>query len=215
MCQFNKALLAKQSWHLLKNLNSLFSRVLKVKYFPNFDFINANLGTMPSFTWKSIWAAKVTLCSSLAWRVGTGEQILINKDAWIPGAKQYKLSKHIQTMHNCKVTELIDLISRTWKEDMVIRTIQATDATRIFRIPLARTVHDDLQVWQRELSGEFTVRSAYKLLQNLENDPMAYALHEPDMKFYKTMWNLNLPSKLKITLWRIFWNLIPTLVNLQ
>lgn len=59
------------------------------------------------------------------------------------------------------------------------------------------------------------MRSAYKLLQDIEIDPRAYALQNETRKFYKNPWLLNLPSKLKITVWRISWNYIPTWVNLH
>ena len=54
---FNLALLAKQGWHLQMNNNSLVHRVLKAQYFLNADFLHAELGTKPSFGWRSILAA--------------------------------------------------------------------------------------------------------------------------------------------------------------
>ena len=55
--QFNLALLAKQGWRLQMDHSSLVYRVLKVKYFPRYEFIEASMGNNPSYTWRSIMAA--------------------------------------------------------------------------------------------------------------------------------------------------------------
>jgi hypothetical protein len=47
---FNKALLAKQCWRLLKNPDSLTARIIKAKYYPHGVIMKAKLGTKPSFT---------------------------------------------------------------------------------------------------------------------------------------------------------------------
>lgn len=78
MESFNVALLAKQGWRIMQNSNSLVSRVLKAKYFLSSNFINADLGNLPSYTWCSIWAFKWALYKGLGWRIGTGTRIFIN-----------------------------------------------------------------------------------------------------------------------------------------
>lgn len=52
-----------------------------VKYFPNFDFLNAWLSSLPSYTWQSMWAAKGLLEGGFGWKVGSSEFILIQNDA--------------------------------------------------------------------------------------------------------------------------------------
>lgn len=42
--QFNISLLAKQGWRLINFQNSLLAKALKAKYYPNSDFIHAQLG---------------------------------------------------------------------------------------------------------------------------------------------------------------------------
>ena len=56
--QFNLALLAKQGWRLQTNQNSLVYQVLKARYFPQCEFIEASIGNNPSFTWRSIMSAQ-------------------------------------------------------------------------------------------------------------------------------------------------------------
>jgi hypothetical protein len=51
---FNLALLAKQAWKLLQDPYSLSVLLLKVVYFPDLEFLKADLGSSPSRIWRSI-----------------------------------------------------------------------------------------------------------------------------------------------------------------
>jgi hypothetical protein len=53
---FNMAMLAKQSWRLLSNPESLCARVLKAKYYPHSNLLNAGPKQGSSYTWQSILA---------------------------------------------------------------------------------------------------------------------------------------------------------------
>ena len=46
---FNKALLAKQCWRLLKSPDSLAARIIKAKYYSNGYLMMAKLGSKLSF----------------------------------------------------------------------------------------------------------------------------------------------------------------------
>ncbi|KAH1131818.1 hypothetical protein J1N35_003196 [Gossypium stocksii] len=181
MAKFNVSLLAKQGWRLLTNPKSLVARVLKAKYFPNRDFLNSRLGNNSSYTWKSIWASKGILEKGICWKVGRGTKISVFNDVWILGVKNLILASLVNEPSDYRVAKLIDANNRNWKKELIDATFREEIAEKIYRIPLAREAHDDVLVWSVELSGEFTVRSAYKLLQNSEEDPRACAL-QPDYK---------------------------------
>ena len=55
---FNLSLLGKLGWNLLTKPHTLVARVFKENYFPSRDYLSSNLGSNPSFFWKSIWSAK-------------------------------------------------------------------------------------------------------------------------------------------------------------
>ncbi|KAL5574974.1 hypothetical protein UlMin_016673 [Ulmus minor] len=88
---FNKALLAKQGWRLLRNLDSLVGKVFKACYFPNSSFLNAKVGSRPSYTWKSILRGRKVIELWSRWRVGSGESIRVGEDRWIPRPNTFKI----------------------------------------------------------------------------------------------------------------------------
>jgi hypothetical protein len=81
---FNKALLAKQLWHLWHKPNSLIGKIMKVKYFPKGSVVDAHLGSKPSFAWQSISSSKDLITKGLAWRIGNGDKVQIWGDNWGP-----------------------------------------------------------------------------------------------------------------------------------
>ncbi|KAL0355849.1 UNVERIFIED_CONTAM: putative mitochondrial protein [Sesamum radiatum] len=58
---FNIVMLAKQGWRILSQQTSLLSRVLKARYFPLCSFWEAQVGSRPSLTWRSILLARGVL----------------------------------------------------------------------------------------------------------------------------------------------------------
>ncbi|KAA3486342.1 reverse transcriptase [Gossypium australe] len=214
MCQFNIALLAKKGWRLINYPDSLLARVLKAKYFPNSNFLNSQLGNLPSLTWRSMWVAKGLLCSGMGWRVRRGTEISVWDDHWIPGKEIDDWGHRIKNGVKL-VADLIDAENSVWKTELVKRTFTADIAEKFLQIPLAKNPGANIQVWRGELSGDFSTRSAYKILQNASLDPNALLLQTDTKKFYKKLWNLQLPSKLLITVWRASWNYLPTFANLR
>ncbi|XP_075670201.1 putative mitochondrial protein AtMg00310 [Castanea sativa] len=55
---FNLAMLAKQAWRLTHGTHSLFYRVYKARYFPTCSFMEAELGSNPSYVWHSLLSAR-------------------------------------------------------------------------------------------------------------------------------------------------------------
>ena len=51
---FNLALLARQAWRILMDPDSLSARVLRAKYHPGVDILNAEIGSAPSQMWRAI-----------------------------------------------------------------------------------------------------------------------------------------------------------------
>ena len=74
---FNLALLAKQGWRLIQNPGSLTHRVLKAKYFPESNFMEAQIGKKPSYIWRNLMEGKKVLDKGLRWSIGNGRSVRI------------------------------------------------------------------------------------------------------------------------------------------
>ena len=88
---FNLAMLAKQCWRLITDPDSLCARVLKAKYYPNGSLLRATPKQGVSFTWQSILKGLETFKKGYIWRIGSGEEVNIWCDPWIPASPDRKI----------------------------------------------------------------------------------------------------------------------------
>lgn len=75
--EFNTASLGKQGWRLITNPESLVARIYKSRYYPQYSFLSATIGSSPSYIWRSILAAQEILKQRLGCRVGNGDAVRI------------------------------------------------------------------------------------------------------------------------------------------
>lgn len=113
---FNQALLAKQGWRILTQPDSLCARVFRARYFKNGGFLQATCPRRASFTWRGIIHGRNLLKEGLIWRVGSGRNIQIDKDKWIPRAgAQCPIGRKLEGRAET-VADLLDSNGKSWDE---------------------------------------------------------------------------------------------------
>ncbi|KAL5555439.1 hypothetical protein UlMin_037675 [Ulmus minor] len=143
---FNKAILAKQGWRLIRSPDSLVGKVLKACYFPNCSFLEAKLGGNPSFSWRSIWWGREIIEMGSCWRVGSGEMISVTKDRWIPNQNSFKLLDLPPLPRDFPVSKL-RTPSGSWDSDFIRNLFGAEVAHDILSIPVGSLDHEDTLIW--------------------------------------------------------------------
>jgi hypothetical protein len=77
MKQFNQTLLARQAWWLIQFPDSLCSRLLKAKCFPNSELVDTAFPTDTSPTWKPIEHGLELVKKGIISRIGSGARVQI------------------------------------------------------------------------------------------------------------------------------------------
>lgn len=100
---FNLVMLAKQAWRLVQETHSLFYRGYKAWNFPQFSFMEAKLGSNPTFVRRSLLQACEVLREGSTLAVGDGRSIGIWSHKWLPHPLRFKDNAD----RNMKVRDLI------------------------------------------------------------------------------------------------------------
>jgi hypothetical protein len=147
LVSFNKALLAKQGWRLLKNPKSLAARIIKVKYYSNDQFLKSKLGSKPSFAWRSIHGARDTLEAGLFWRIGNGKEACIWGDNWIPRPSTYRIQSSLKVLDSkSTVHKLYDWETAWWNVALLYNLFTVEERDAIMTVPNSQTDQPDFQV---------------------------------------------------------------------
>ncbi|CAL8137935.1 unnamed protein product [Prunus armeniaca] len=84
--EFNLALLAKQCWRILMEPQSLWVKVLKGRYFPNVNFLEAKKSGRTSWAWASLLEGRDILLRGAHWQVMNRAHIRLWVDRWLPNS---------------------------------------------------------------------------------------------------------------------------------
>ncbi|KAK9041573.1 hypothetical protein V6N11_016668 [Hibiscus sabdariffa] len=152
----------------------------------------------------------------MGWRIGSGQRINIWSDPWLPGPHGGLIRGQSINHNYTLVSDLIDHQTATWKVDVLLNLFESDLVEQVCSIPLSRTDLDDEIVWRYDGSGLYNVKSGYKLLQEeRQSDSGMYAAAPLSIsRFFSSMWGVSLPAKVKINMWRVMNNFLPTYANL-
>ena len=135
---FNQALITKQGWRVMHNPESLMAKILKAKYFKHTDFMDAKLGSNPSFVWRSILWGRQLVHEGLRWRVGNGRKISVFGRNWMKKGELYNPTSIAMLSNDAVVANFIDEKNQ-WKQEMVAQHYPKEITERILKIPLPKT----------------------------------------------------------------------------
>ncbi|KAK1360188.1 hypothetical protein POM88_044662 [Heracleum sosnowskyi] len=157
----------EQAWRLIQFPEKLVSQVFKARYFPNGSYLDAQIGSNPSYIWRSILAAQEMIKQGVSCRVGSGETINILNSPWLPSDSDPYIRTQSQSLINQKVAALMMNGERKWDEEVIYDIFSQRDAEMILSIPLD---HDNVDnwYWRRDKLGMYTVKGGYLFLQELK-----------------------------------------------
>ena len=135
-------------------------------------------------------------------------------DPWIPRPYTFRpiVRRHAAPLRVC---ELI-LPNREWNVPLVHSIFDDDDAKSILSIPLSRRLCADRLIWHYDITGVFTVKSAYKLsvafLHGFVSTGSSILSHV--MSLWKRIWSAKILGKVKVHIWRACKGILPTISQL-
>jgi len=196
---FNLAMLAKQVWRSMYDLDYLCARVLRAKYYLDGRLLQAKLKSGSSFTWQSVLAGLECFKRGYIWRVKDGTQINIWNNNWIPGSHNLKVLTPRGNIVISTVDELINPIDGRWDEALIRSLFWSVDVHRILQIPIY-SGREDLIAWHPNRNGLFTVKSAYHCQwahKFASRNYTAVAGGSSLQSVWKKLWKLSIRARLK------------------
>lgn len=207
---FNLALLGKQGWRFISRPQSLVSRVYKARYFPDVHFLEANLGNNPSFIWRSIWEAKNVVKAGVRWKLGSGVSVRVRDQPWLQDECNPYITSELQGLEHITVSSLMKTGERQWEEEIVMDWFNFRDQQCILNTSIGGDDEEDLLYWGQESSGEYSVKSAYRMIQAQRG---LWQISNNN-SVWRDLWRIKAPPKVLNLVWRALSNVLPTKTNL-
>lgn len=209
---FNWALLGKWRWRLLRETDSLWGRILKVKY-------GGMKRQNDSIWWKdlcSVCAERNWFNDSVCRRIGDGKGTLFwEENWWGVRALKYIFQRLflLSSQPRASIFEMGEWRDNvwcwnfSWNRPLFDRELAKVEELKLLlRSFSPKMDHRDTWCWLKDGSGIFSVKSAYESLQNTPQ-PV-------EGNVFSKLWKAKAPSNSIALAWRIFLKRIQTKVDL-
>ncbi|KAK9989376.1 hypothetical protein SO802_029615 [Lithocarpus litseifolius] len=208
---FNLALLAKQAWRLIHGTHSLFYRVYKARYFPTCSFMEAELGSNPSYVWRSLLDARELIRMGSIWKIGDGCSVGIQTHKWLPHPPAF----HEGVDQTLKVADFINPQTKQWDRGKVSAWFLPPSRDEVLQTRLGNLEGRDTLLWNENKAQSFSVRTAYHVALRLgRKNPAEHSRVQEDKQIWNRLWRLSIPPKVRNFIWRASSDILPTRANL-
>ncbi|CAN1178180.1 Putative ribonuclease H protein At1g65750 [Linum perenne] len=199
-------MLGKQGWKFLSQPDALVTKVFKARYFPKWDFLSASLGNGPSYVWQSIRKSQEVVRRGSRWRLGNGEKVRVWGEQWLRDDENLEVITvpNIQ-LEGLRVCDLILPGTLDWDVQKLYNLFEERDCREIVNIPLGMDGLIDRRIWHYDPKGNYTVRSAYRVLMDKVTPHAELRVQGP----WSKLWGVRAPPKMKILLWRLAREVLP------
>lgn len=162
----------------------------------------------PSNVWSSISNVAFDLAEGLGWQIGNGRHVNIKKHRWGFEGLSWKDADMGALGNVTVVRDMWQHNKAAWDSRQVKRIFGNNLGDRICNYPLVREEPEDNLIWYHENNGIYSTKSGYSwlILRKLHMGPHRY--------YWKAIWKLGVPPKIRIFAWHLGHNLLPTNIKI-
>ncbi|KAB1225938.1 hypothetical protein CJ030_MR1G005469 [Morella rubra] len=166
MKEINGAFLQKLVWLILNNLDLLWVKFLKAKYFPWTFFLLANTKQGASLVWQGVTKVKEDFRTHLCFLPRNGSATSIRQDPWLPHSPSFSpswLPGCDQTCPHRWVCDLTDMQSGEWDTALLCSIFLEDSVNQILERPPPDRLQLDSLIWTPDPHGKFSFKGAVGL----------------------------------------------------
>jgi len=201
----NTAFIAKLAWKFLTQPDNFWVQLLTAKYCTPGGFFHYKIKPSDSWVWKCLLQIRPFLQQGLRWKLGNGKSIHFWTDVWCSHenlVSQVGADLSATTDINIKVCEFITA-TRQWDLGKLSQVLPPNLVSIVQGIPIPSTDVPDSFCWGLTGSGNFSTKSAtWQAHEHVSTNPHAWP--------YKWLWNLNVMPKIRVFLWQLCHNSLPS-----
>ncbi|KAK3221617.1 hypothetical protein Dsin_008642 [Dipteronia sinensis] len=134
------------------------------------------------------------------------------KDRWIPRPSFAKVFSP-PLLGVRAIVKALSSPSSGWNIPLIRASFLQEDVDAILSPPLSSFMHVDIVSWHYEKSGSYSVRCGYKVGRGLNPKVSTSGLSSVEA-WWKFLWHMKIPNKIKIFMWKVCHHWIPTSFNL-
>ena len=120
------------------------ARILKARYFPEEDILNAKLKKKASYAWKSILHGRDLINKGMRYIIGDGSLVNMWTDPWIPDhPPRSPRARGVYQLEE-KVREYFNTTGDQWNEQKLREMIIDEDVDKILALKISPVARQDL-----------------------------------------------------------------------
>ena len=128
---------------------------------------------------------------------------------WIPSHPSFKPKPKFpsnRNFHSLQIRDLIDHILTHWKAPSIYALFDSISAQEILKTRISTDLEPNY-IWTPFTCGHFSTSSTYHFITTTISNVSSSS---STSQLWKSLWRLNLNDRLKLFIWKIAWNILPT-----